>query len=161
MKISKSELKSLMKECIREVLQEEKFVSKLQEAISVNKVSLPVNKKSTELLTNKTTTVAKKVAEIETEDNINPSLSEAVKTLTNSFRGKDADMMRKIFEDTAVTTLQEQLSQPDMSSGMPMNLSEATLGSGVEKVNSEDIKSLAMNGDVSRWAKIALANKKN
>jgi hypothetical protein len=156
-KLTKSELKKVFKEAIRECLQEiiaensqlvEAIAPKQPKTITeTKKISSAESKRIAQGL------VSQAMVDERPEDNSpieNPMLIETVNSVANSMTQHDqgkADMMRNILADTAKTTLQEQNSQVGAAGAQP------------PEVNVESIKELSPNGDTKRWAKIALAKK--
>jgi len=164
MKLTKKDLKDLMKECIREVLKEEGVVLKeqvLPKSKTTQPQSLYIGADKTTQKTNRNSNTSNTNSGPFSKQlpNINPMLSEAVNALSSQFRGKDAVMMAEIFADTALTTLQEQNSghQSFDIDGMG---SYTVDNSENPAVNDQSLKSLTGDGDLGRWARVAFANNK-
>jgi len=147
-KITRGELKKILKECLREILKEEGMLveaKKRQPAPAATP-------------TGERTAIRKELRQrMNSEAHVaNPRLMEHVNSLAAAVGDSSkVDMMRTLLEDTANTTLQEQL---EMGSGVARGL----VLPPTEKQTREDleaVQSLALDGDVTHWAKIAFANK--
>jgi hypothetical protein len=159
MKTTKTEFKALLKECLKEVLEEEGLLKNTKEH-SYKRNS------ANEMIATKTSIPENKIEE--EKNGVNPLLMEKVEQLSNSISNgnkEQNDLMRKIFADTALTTLQEQLVPGD-SLGMydPTELvsakaSNITITKNKSNTNHDDLKALSVDGDVSRWAKVAFSKK--
>lgn len=137
-KLTKNELKSILKECLKEILHEEGIL--LAEGSAVSR------KEETE--------------QTQRQNAAKTRLFEHVNSVASNFG--ESDVMRKIFEDTAITTLQKQEANGHSvglagGASVPM-LSEVA---SVEQVkqDKQQLSNLSFGGDISRWAKVAFANK--
>lgn len=135
MKISKSKLKELIKECIVEILSEGLGSSKLTEA-----TSRPAPKKRPA----HTTQRSKALDSIKFDQRINDVAS----TMTND------PVMQSIFSDTAKTTLQDQLQHTRNSPAIPPGADIATTTAALS--SPEDL----FEGS-SNWATLAFSDGPN
>lgn len=173
MKLTKSDLKAILKECLLELIEEGVFESSMkfskEESLkNKNKSNL---KEENNIFKNQIEArkFAQMIAGNSTEDEIS-SLSrtntvaesvnnERVKSLALEMAKGDkakANLYATIFADTAINTLPNQLVNDVNSGGMPSAVSSMN-----ESVSDKKIKELAVNGDSMRWAKIAFATKKS
>lgn len=157
-KLTKKELKQVLKECIREIFKEEGIVlaeGATATAIKNNRIAAPE-------------TVYHEQQETEAPIQ-NSRLMETVNSIANSFSvkgDKEADLFRSILADTAATTLQEQQGAGHSvgqqgSSGLISELATASIPVSSQQVQSDrsELSSLSHGGDISRWAKVAFAGK--
>jgi hypothetical protein len=168
MKLTKTDLKKILKECLIEIFQENPamlVVSEGRSQVTRKKVNGNLIK---EIPTTNTTTANRPIAEDNNDNNLssssrinNPSLRESVDLITRQLSqgsSSNSDLIRRALEDTALTTLQNQLGGP---SGM--SLAEGGTGNASPEIlaqEQQELKALAVDGDLGRWAKIALATSK-
>jgi hypothetical protein len=153
-RLTKKDLKAILKECLREILKEEGIV--LSEQKSHGGVGNTRYAPAPEM---------KPEAPIQ-----NNRLLETVNQTADRFAVKgngEADMMRQILADTAATTLQTQNAAGHAvganGSGAPMG----DMGAGYEMPTSPqqaaqeraELSELSHEGDIGRWAKVAFAGK--
>lgn len=164
-KLTKSELKSVFKEAIRECLQEIVAEnSQLAEALTPKKPKIVTETKKVSSAESKKRAqelVSKAMADDNPENSPrieNPALIETVDSVVGSMsqynQDKTGDMMRNILTDTAATTLQEQREIGGNAAGLAMGST-----SGTPEVDIESLKELSHDGDIKRWAQVALAKK--
>lgn len=140
MKIGKEQLKSLLKECILELVQEGKLNSIAP--VSAKKSSSKLNE------------VAESVQQ--TEVTPNTRLNEAVKLTTQLVSkgdSKKAALFEKIIQDTAQTTLQKQLASQMTGGGALME------GAVLPEERELDTAQLGMFAANKRWAQLAFGGK--
>lgn len=181
MKLSKSEFKSMIKECIRELVNEGAFNEVLKENIFANlqQTEEPTNKKrvpAKDLIQKdpvkqaQMQALARRMAGYDQFDGMsetitntpaapmNDNLKRLVETTAAQISKGDqnaANAYAAIFADTAMNTLPQQLANDPGSTGGFGSLAAATMQGAQEKVTEGEIKSLAPSGDTSRWAKLA------
>lgn len=150
MKITKSQFKSLMKECLTELISEGAFDKKIEQ-IAESKI------KSGGVMSGNVSQTP-----VATPANItaNPSIASAINTLSaaKAWQGKKS-LFEEILKDTAATTLQKQLSEEGFgASGNGLSLG----GVATEEERQSDVKQLTImsNGDPGRWARAAFSSKK-
>ena len=138
MKLTKSSLKALIKECLVEVLQEGIDLSSPEPRVATSRNTGLRESRSKR----KTTRRAKSPL-----DNI--KFDNAVKETAKSFT--DDPVMQSIFSDTAKTTLQEQLNASRSTPHVPAGADSATL-----KAAASD--PLELFGGSNNWAALAFAD---
>lgn len=169
-KLTKSELKGVfkeaIKECLTEILAEN---SQLQNIVAAKKQN---TKKETITESIVSPEKSKKIAQdivsramsdannFETEAGAsieNQALIETVNSVAESMTMHDKDkseLMKNILADTAATTLQEQpRGYMGGAAGVPFISKEQ------EEIDVASLKTLSPGGDAKNWAKIAFANK--
>lgn len=138
-KISRNQLKALVKECLVEVLVEglssEKNVSSLSE--SKKTLKRKPSKKSSSSLGN---------------INLNKKINESVAACTSD------PVLGNILADTAKTTLQEQLGEE--RNNMSHNLQVAAHGDSAAKAISSSDPTDLFGESASNWATLAFSNSK-
>lgn len=151
-RLTKKELKGILKECLREILKEEGIL--LAEAGTTNQQSRPA---------------AKEGVTPSNQPVTNTRLMETVSTLSGRFAGKgkkETTLMQRIFSDTAATTLQEQQASGHSvgagAGGMPTDVGDISMPSTPQRQaqDTNDLQSLSHQGDVGRWAQVAFAGDK-
>jgi len=184
MKLSKSEFKSMIKECIRELVNEGAFNEVLKENIFANlqETEEPTNKKrvpAKDLIQKdpvkqaEMQALARRIAGYDQFDGMpnvsedmgkaasapmNDNLKRLVETTAAQISKGDqnaANAYAAIFADKAMNTLPQQLANDPGSTGGFGSLAAATMQGAQEKVTEGEIKSLAPSGDTSRWDKLA------
>lgn len=158
MKMSRSQFKTLMKECLSELINEGAFDKKL-EKIAESKFSKPaqiVEAKSPSLLygygqQNSTPS--------ENMPNVNPKLLEAVKNVTSAQPKERKGLFEEIMLDTAMTTLQRQLSNGDAFGNAGALYNEAPVSGEIAALDEAQLKAMS-GGNVSRWALAAFGGNK-
>jgi len=148
-RLRREDLKKLLKECLLEILTEEKLLVPLKENIATNNKIL--------LNDNPYTSQQPKINILPT-NNKNSALIESVQSVANAF-GSKSGMFADLLADTAMTTLQAQ-----RNGGLPGD----RLGDGMilesfveeeQKNDTNALQTLAPDGDVKKWAKFAFAKK--
>lgn len=138
-KLTKTALKSLVKECLVEILAEGiGSTATLQEGVKKSSVNVEARKREQEVQAEQ----YRKKFEVKVDNTVNE--------LT------DDPIMQSIFADTAKTTLQEQMqhdSRPGASTGQPTPEMMSGNASGVDLGNIFD-------GASSNWSELAFAEKK-
>jgi hypothetical protein len=184
-KLSKKELKAILKECLREIMEEEGLMleasgrpSKTSAAKRISGVSLPEREEKT--FSNNAPALPSDMM-----DGVNPLLLERVNNAVGTIGSDAKDMFQKIFLDTAVTTLQSQegaghsvlqggssYSSPTAAAAALSMAETLSLDSHSSQTHSEavsspsllleqhkQLESMAPAGDMKLWAKIAFSKK--
>jgi len=154
MKLTKKELKSILKECLLEIFQDQlnqpspkKSGAELTSVMS--EVLIPRSPTNTPLPPQQLP-----VSKIQ-----NPGLQERVNNVADTLSIHDpskAEMYRAILEDTALNTLQRQ---HEMGALGASGFSVGPVTAADAASDQAQLKSIAPGGDVSLWAKIAFGNK--
>jgi len=144
-KLTKETLKSIVKECLVEIFAEG-LGGQLTEAIRPRKTQLSEQTRrptTNHQQTNQRQREREEQPQRQKNGNFEKNISQAVSMIT------DDDMMRSIFEDTAKTTLQEQIQHdPEMqSAGRLFDNGGSQSGGGI------DLDSM-FGGLSSNWAEI-------
>lgn len=134
-KLTKGTLKELLRECLVELMEEE-GISFIKEGAPASATPRPTAPESAA----RVPASPAPARPIE-----NQMLKESIKELT----GNMPDMFASIFEDTARTTLQEQLA----------NEGKVVLPPSEEAMAADEtvLKEMAEGGDLGRWASVAFA----
>lgn len=153
MKMTKSEFKSLMKECLSELIEDGVFDKRIQQITESRSASpshmLFGNDKSPKQVQN-TSTVA----------GINPKILETVKNVTSAQPPGRKNMFEEIMLDTALTTLQRQLGGGDGSfTGSAGLFNDGPVDSASMAQDQAELSALS-GGNPSRWATAAFGHKK-
>jgi hypothetical protein len=148
-RLTRKDLKNLLKECLLEILREEKILAPLKENLVTNNNKHVLNENPYN---------NQQKSNVLPINNKNSALIETVQTVANAF-GSKSSMFADLLADTAMTTLQAQ-----RNGGLPGDrLGEGMiLESFVEAEQKNDVQSLqnlAPDGDVKKWAKFAFAKK--
>lgn len=162
MKLTKSDLKAILKECLLELIQEGVLDSK--PILKKNNAADLKEEKSLFKNQIEARRLAQMIAGGDSDDiqgmmrstsQVAPINEARVNNLALEMAKGDkskANLYAAIFADTAANTLPQQIVNDVNSGGMPgMSMTES--------VSSQEIDSMA-NGDAQRWAKIAFAGKK-
>jgi hypothetical protein len=148
-RLKREDLKKLLKECLLEILREEKMLAPLKENF------VPSNEK---VVLNGNPYAGQQKPNVLPTNNKNSALIESVQSVANAF-GSKSGMFADLLADTAMTTLQAQ-----RNGGLPGD----RLGDGMilesfveeeQKNDTNALQSLAPDGDVKKWAKFAFAKK--
>lgn len=152
MKMSKTQFKQLMKECLVELINEGAFDKKL-EKIAEGKMTTSFNKTYNSCFFNEN---SKK----ENLSKINPTLLETIKNVTVAQPPERKSLFEEIMLDTALNTLQKQLAE-DVFMGMGSKnfVAPDSLSNEVKAQDEAQLLKLS-GGDISRWAIAAFGNKK-
>ena len=151
MKMSKQQFKTLMKECLSELINEGAFDKKLQQISESKSIQSPQSTMPTGYNQPNTSTVP----------SINPMILETVRNVTSGGGSMTDPKRRSMFEsiliDTAMTTLQNQIANGDGqgASGLYNNIPVSK-----ETVAQDDAQLAAMaGGNPSRWAAAAFGGR--
>lgn len=156
MKLTKKELKGILKECLKEIFKEDPDIlltSAISQALAEQKQLSPRKQSKKEQQVNEVLTNSVDVpVEIE-----NPFLKEKVDILTESIvvgSNKDKALYKSIFQDTAINTLQRQNEgvNADPSIGLPASPQEIIQ-------DKAQLKTLSSDGDIKHWAAVAFRKK--
>jgi hypothetical protein len=181
MKMTKTDFKGMIKECIKELIKDGAFAEVLAESVNTNKQSV-TNKQSSfraaakELISDTPKVDKDKLkaqaaqmsgyyegmGESSSTSEARP-INEHVKKLismTANEMGKGNSKLSStyaaIFEDTAIHTLPHQLANDTGAGGGGMAaLTAAGMQNQEEKVAPAQLEAMAIDGDMSRWAKVA------
>lgn len=148
MKMTKSQFKLLMKECLSELINEGAFDKKIEQ-ITEGKIRgghLPQAPKSLNEQGNSF------------PPGVNARIMEAVNIVTAGQQGGRKSMFQEILMDTAMTTLQQQL--PAEMNGSGAGLMENSPVSTAQSVAEQNQLAALAGGDTSRWALAAFGGKK-
>lgn len=167
MKLTKTEFKGMIKDCIRELLKEGAFTDVIRESIEQDAPSSRPAAK--DLVSNvQARSAAAKMAGYDTYSDdadyghmqINQNIARLVEA-TSTQMGKGDNQMASayaaILADTAMNTLPQQMAQDSSRSGYGA-LAAAGAQGHQEKVAPEELQAIAPSGDVSHWAKLAFGN---
>lgn len=178
MKLTKTEFKSMIKECIRELVKEGAFNEVLTEEIS--NVAKSTRVASSDMVSKKNPidvararSLAARMAgyndfggnsedmsdiPMNTTMPMNENLKKLIET-TSSQMGKGdtkaANAYAAILADTAIHTLPQQMSQDTSRGGGYGALAAASMQGIQEKVAPKELQAIAPQGDVTHWAKLA------
>lgn len=161
MKVTKGQLKSLLKECIKELLDEGAFNNALEEVLteaSAQQTQQPMTGHQVMREQSKDLSVGN-------FENPNERLTALSKQMAAQVAGNSSPqqkaILENIFADTAATTLQEQPMGSGGAGGNMRNLlGEPQVSEQQQQVDMNQLQALSMGGDISRWAQAAFANKK-
>lgn len=172
-KLTKKDLKSVLKECLREILLEEGVIVK-------EAVSRGTRKTLREESEDEQPSARSNIVKQAQASGINPLLLERINNVVGNSDGDPAkSMYEKIFFDTAMTTLQSQESaghsvlhgggsySTPAAAAAALSLTEVVDRSmptpyttAAQPLASKDqLKDMAPAGDTKLWAKIAFAKK--
>jgi len=158
MKLTRSQFKGLMKECLTELINEgmfDKHLEKLTEGRQA-KPSAPVN-----MLYGNGNARPTPPSGLEqgASGEINPRLMQAVQNVVSQTPSGKKSMFEQIMMDTAINTLQKQIAGGD-GFGSASGLSqEMPIAPEVAAHDNAQLQALA-GGNVSRWATAAFGGKK-
>ncbi len=153
MKLTKGEFRLMIKECIRELITEGAFNQILTESIYSNAGinSGTISGQSQQLYGNTN----------QQQANINPHLHNIVQNtakMVTTAKPQQAGLYAALLEDTAKTTLQKMLlNDTQMRSAGNMIVEDNT---PVSQHDMRDLQALSGNGDMKRWAAIAMGGQK-
>lgn len=183
--MSKADFKGMIKECIRELIKDGAFADVLAEGVS--KQTAPKQNSfraaAKELISN-TPKIDKDKLKAQAaqmsgyyqgadgEDSVvsdDKPINERVKKIisaTANEMGKGNSKLSSAYaallEDTAVHTLPQQLANDTSSGGSGIGIMQAAgIQNQKEKVAPDQLEAMAYNGDLGRWARIALASSEN
>lgn len=160
MKMSKLQFKSMLKECLSELINEGAFDSKIEKITEGKLTSFGVGRNSTK------PSSSSSFGNLQ-EQPVNNNLTQTVQGIVQgiSVPGMSKEMLAEIFMDTATGTLQKQLRKDKgLQEARGMGSTEGLLvGEEISpEEEQEDDNQLALlsGGGVSRWAKNAMIRKK-
>jgi hypothetical protein len=173
MKLTKTEFKSMIKECIRELVKEGAFNEVLTEEISNAVKSNPrvasndmVSKKNPVDVARARSLAARMAGYNEFSGNseevsdmpMNENLKKLIETTSSQMSkgdSKAANAYAAILADTAINTLPQQMAQDPSRNGGYGAMAAAGMQGVQEKVAPQELQAIAPSGDVSHWAKLA------
>lgn len=156
MKMSKAQFKTLMKECLTELINEGAFDKKL-EKIAEGKIS---SQGKGLLYGNQHRPLPhQQQASTEEQPGINPRLLEAVKNVTSAQPAGRKSLFEEIMMDTAMTTLQKQIGAGDAFGAAGALYNDSPVPQEVQAHDEAQLQAMS-NGNPSRWAAAAFGNKK-
>ena len=148
-RLRREDLKKLLKECLLEILTEEKLLIPLKENIATNNKIL--------LNDNPYTSQQSKINTLPT-NNKNSALIESVQSVANAF-GSKSGMFADLLADTAMTTLQAQRNGGGPGDRLGDGMILESFVEEEQKNDTNALQTLAPDGDVKKWAKFAFAKK--
>jgi len=169
MKLSKSEFRAMIKECIRELVQEGAFNAVITESIgggvparmpvaASDMISVPAPQNMNPYgLINQQPPSPSLVH--------NPVLSNAIQmatSLVTRAKPEQAALYGQIFEDTSRTTLQKMIGQEHEHRQGLGGLAIPEEQAALNKEDSKSLEALAAiggGGDMQRWAKVAMGGR--
>ena len=149
-RLKREDLKKLLKECLLEILREEKILSPLKE-------NFVTNNNKTLLNENPYTAQQPKINVLPT-NNKNSALIESVQSVANAF-GSKSGMFADLLADTAMTTLQAQRNGGGPGDRLGDGMILESFVEEEQKNDTNALQTLAPDGDVKKWAKFAFAKK--
>lgn len=154
MKMTKSQFKSLMKECLTELINEGAFDAKFQSlAEGQNAGSM-----KSMLYGNQNPSYRPQQTTPQPQGGVNPKILDAVRNVTSATPSGRKGLFEEILLDTALTTLQNQMSQGDGGFGGGL-YNNSPASAEEQAVDSAQLAALA-GGNPSRWAVAAFGGKK-
>lgn len=134
--LTKGTLKELLRECLVELMEEEGFSLVKEGAQHTAAPSRPA---------------APETSPTRSPDSAPPLENQMLKESIKELTGNMPDMFASIFEDTARTTLQEQLA----------NEGKVVIPPSEEAIAADEtvLKEMANGGDMKRWASVAFAGR--
>ena len=179
MKMTKSDFKGLIKECIRELIKEGAFNEVAAVMAEGVKPNTSIRAASKELIQKKNPVDAARARGLAArmagydefmpdgfdlnESNmptmpINENLKKLIETTSSQMSkgdSKAANAYAAILADTAMNTLPQQMAQDPSRNGGYGALAAAGMQGAQEKVAPQELQAIAPSGDVSHWAKLA------
>lgn len=175
MKLSKTEFRSMIKECIRELVQEGAFNAVVTESIGASASGggrMPVA--SPDMITPASSPHQPSQVQAYNPYGVqqpaivhNPMLSNAIQmatSLVTRARPEEAALYSQILEDTSRTTLQKMIGQENEHRQGLGGLSLPEVQSEITKQDSKGLEALAAigaGGDMQRWAKVAMGGRRS
>lgn len=148
MKMTKTQFKLLMKECLTELINEGAFDRKLEQIAEA--------KMHTGNLPQSSNPLNEQIKGA--PPGINPRILEAVNMVASGQTGARKNMYAELLLDTAMTTLQKQ-GASEMGGGHG-GLMETIYTSPSEKIADDNQLNALANGNPGRWAAAAFGGKK-
>ena len=179
MKMTKSDFKGLIKECIRELIKEGAFnevatvmAENAKPTTSVRTAARDMIEKKNPVDVARARNLAARMAGYddfvpESSDAVGMSnssmpmnenlkkLIEATSTQMGKGDSKAANAYAAILADTAMHTLPQQMAQDPSRNGGYSAMAAAGMQGAHEKVAPQELQAIAPSGDVSHWAKLA------
>jgi len=152
-KITKLQFKTLLRECLSELIEEGSFDKKLKQIIESR---TPSSDGVTSSVLKEQSAKSNGVSPENTPEGINPALLAAVNNVTSGMSSQNKSMFKDLMLETAMTTLQKQIAgETNMPTGGALGL--LNNGPATPETIVADKKQLAglAGGDISRWAKTA------
>lgn len=149
MKMTKLQFKVLMKECLTELINEGAFDRKLEQ-IAESKMRSGYLPQGSNSLNEQGFSGASTGA--------NPRLLEAVRMVAGSQPNERRNMFQEILMDTAMTTLQNQLSG-EVGGGGAGLMENVPVSAAARAADEQELTALA-GGNPQRWALAAFGGKK-
>lgn len=148
MKLSKTEFKGLMKEVLTELINEGAFDKKLGQ-IAEAKIRTTGGFQHNNPIIKETATH---------DAAVNARLKEVVSSITNAQPNSRKNLFQEILMDTAMTTLQKQLTVDGGYGSQQMSIS-MPISEGEKAIDDSQLQILS-SGNVNRWATAAFAGQK-
>lgn len=175
MKMTKSDFKGLIKECIRELIKEGAFnevanvmAENVKPNSSIRIAARDMIEKKNPVDTARARNLAARMAgyddfvpessEMNSSMPINENLKKLIETTSNQMGkgdSKAANAYAAILADTAMNTLPQQMAQDTSRGGGYGAMAAASMQGAQEKVAPQDLQAIAPSGDMSHWAKLA------
>ena len=169
MKVTKGQLKSLLKECIKELLEEGAFNNALEEVLTEaaqGGQQAPLS--AFQVMNPPQQQQAPATPDMSMGSFQNPH--ERLRALTQataaaaggSSNPQQRAILENIFADTAATTLREQAMDPGArgTGGLSGLLGEMPVSQQQAQADRDQLQALSFGGDITRWAQAAFAGKK-
>lgn len=160
-RISKSQFKTLLRECLADLIEEGAFDKKIKQIVESRSPGLSSDGVAASVLREQSdksnnTNGSSVEAESSGTENINPALLAAVNNVASGMSSQNQSMFKSLMLETAMTTLQKQIAG---ETSIPTNGVMGLLNNGPATPMSvvAEKKQLAnlAGGDISRWAKTA------
>lgn len=159
MKISKSEFRAMIKECIRELVQEGAFNSVITESVGGGRMPIAAQDMIQAPVASYASPPPPTVH--------NPMLSNAIQMATSLItraRPEQAALYSQILEDTSRTTLQKMIGQENEHRQGLGGLALPEEQAAITKQDSKGLEALAAigaGGDMQRWAQVAMGGRRS
>ena len=183
MKLSRADFKDVIKECIKELIKEGAFNKALKECVmssvpdsdddddkmNLFEISKPskISSIDKQIQTNAARAAARRMVSVDNEkslsedyhvnNSINPALQHLIENTAHAIgKGNEAaaNTYAEIFADTAMNTIPNQMANDSNRQGYGA-LAAPGAGQMQERVDPRELQSLAKQGDVTHWAKLA------
>lgn len=157
-KLTKKELKGLLKECLLEILNEENILPALKESYAVDANSQPSVQRASvnDLVAANTNTPAENSEDMRQSQLVRENVGSLAALAGN---GKDSALYESILADTALTTYQTQLSDPEFKKGSSGVYIPEHVSREQEAKDKQEIENLVPGQDIGRWAQVAFGKK--
>ena len=159
MKMSKIQFKTLMKECLTELINEGAFDKKLEK---IAESKMPSH--GTGILYGNQAASPSRGGQAtysppQEQAGVNPRLLEAVKNVISKQPPGRKSLFEEILMDTALTTLQKQIGSGDGFGAAGALFNDAPVSQEIIAHDQAQLQAMS-GGDPSRWAMAAFGNKK-